>query len=119
VSGEVDKPVGWDEAKTPKVPVVSVPGISHFSRMSDRELEAYVRKEWTAHADSCRAPGGALFNLDQMLILRTAELRELRDHVARDERSYVQRRWLEVLATPAAIVVCTLIALLYLHLHHH
>jgi hypothetical protein len=82
-------------------------------RMSEAELIAYVRKSCTGHADSCRAPGGALYNLDQMLILRTSELRALSAYVGKSAR----RRWLEVLATPAAIVLATLLVLLYLRLH--
>jgi hypothetical protein len=112
LSGEVKDPAPWDEAKTPKMPQPPPVG-SRFSRMSDADLIEHVRKSCTGHSDSCRAPGGALYNLDQLLILRTSELRALSKYVGDSTR----RRWLEVLATPAAIVFATLMVLLYWHLH--
>jgi hypothetical protein len=113
MTGEVDKPVSWEDAQTPKVDPPPSKGSARFLRMSDDELTAHVHKAWAEHAEVCKAPGGELFKLQQLVVLQRAELKTLNRFVG----NFVSRWWLEVLATPAALVLCTLLALLYWHLH--
>jgi hypothetical protein len=129
VTGEVKAPIPWNEATTSKVDEAGAPSepspsegdaTPRFLKMSDGELKAYMMTATSKHAYDCMQPGGHLYELTQYVQLQRVELRTLRkfvDDFVKGQADFVQPRWLEVLATPAAIVVCTLLVLLYLRLH--
>lgn len=72
-------------------------------RIGEEEAKALDRKAIRCHAQDCIQPGGHLWQLAQLTDTRFRQLYQL--------------RWLELLATPAAIIVSTLLILLYFHLH--
>ncbi len=73
-------------------------------RIGEEEAKALDRKAVRCHAQECIQPGGHLWQLAQLTDTRFRQLYRF--------------RLLEILATPVAIIISTLLVLLYLRLHH-